>query len=590
MKKINIFKTGLALFASLLMQCTAFAQPIVFIPASNPDIPWYSDGTYISSINTAMIDYFDTIDHHWGGISTLIVSDYAGNGMCGGVVFRDLVSGFTVQNIYTPGPFHMAKPDIIVGNDSINPLTDFRVAAAYSCSNLLLLTNQPQIDYYLVHYTGPGVFTVTFTGSTVFSGFSTNVGAFNVHIDIIAEAGNTAATGLPWCNKFVVTWDNFIMVGVSQIWAYGGRLNAPIIPMITPAAPAVLIGQGYQPDVAAIQRPVGAYCAACTPGTIDDLGLLTYTDIWTTQLFYAEYDFTAGMACFGPIAVSNPIPAGISMPRIDAPDDYTYNSPSTPFLSYYKVAAQIGVWPGVSSITFDNQTPFMIGANDASYYIASDIPYSPTVAFGGNNHTQYQVSHYINEYAALGGVPNVYMEPIDWMLPFVPNIPAIFPIPFTRPYFQINFNPILPNFVNGVNLNAISTPCNNPADQTLCTWSLFNITSGLSDVYYKTSLYNPSPGSNGYSYKHSKPALISNTTTPQWQVYPNPATVNIIVNNPSTQEGHYEVTDLLGRTVLQGNLQPNMQSIDIKSLMPGSYIINMYQGGERAYNSVFVKQ
>ncbi len=587
--KNKLLRSGLALLAGLMMQGTAFAQMYPPIPPNpmNPDIFWYRDSLYIAGINTAMIDYYDTIDH-LPGKGSLIVSDYYGNGMVGGVVFKDLGSGFMQQikyNLIFPGPFYITKPDIIVGNDAVHPLTDFRVAAAYSNSGGMIV--QPQIDYFLVHYTGPGVFIVTYTGSTFFTGFGA-AGSYNVHIDIVAEAGNTAMTGLPWCDKFIVTWDSYVpgMPPASTVYAYQSSLNAPVA-AITPFSPFLvqISPAGYQPDVAAIQRQQ-PYCPTCPPTPIDIVGLFTYTDPTGTNLMYAEYDFST-MTFFTPPVLQYINFAGITQPRIDAPDDYNINWP-TPFFSYYKVAAEVGPWPGVSSITSDNQVPG--GVNDATYYMPGDIPFSPTVAFGGNNNTQYQVSHYINEYAALGGVPNVYMEPIDWIA--FGTIPAFSPPPVTQPYFQVNTTPILPNFVNGNYLNAISTPCNKPADLTLCAWSFFlvNPFTHCSEVYYKTSTYNPTPGSNGYAFRHTKPASVTNTIALPWQVYPNPATLSLTVNNPGTKGGRYEIIDMLGRSELQGSLQPGVQAIDISTLKPGSYIINMYQEGVRQYNSVFVKQ
>ena len=141
-------------------------------------------------------------------------------------------------------------------------------------------------------------------------------------------------------------------------------------------------------------------------------------------------------------------------------------------------------------------------------------------------------------------------------------------------------------------LYLISTPCNKPADLTLCTWSFFlvNPFTHCSEVYYKPTNYNSTPGSNGYAFRHTKPASVANTTAQPWQVYPNPATVSLTVNNPGTKAGRYDVIDMLGRTVLQGSLQPGAQSIDINAQISGKYIINMYLDEVRAYNAVFLKQ
>ena len=206
------------------------------------------------------------------------------------------------------------------------------------------------------------------------------------------------------------------------------------------------------------------------------------------------------------------------------------------------------------------------------------------MAYGGNGGTQYQVSHFVD---AFGGLPTatVYMEPLDWMFPtsslFVPD--NVIP---TQPYFQVNSNAI--NFANGNVLNAISTPCNAPANKTLCAWS-DNLPGGISgpysQVYYKVTPYG---GLNGYQFKHAAPNSVPETETEKWNLYPNPAKTEL--NIEAVSAAKYQVTDILGRTVLSGELQAGLQKIDVSRLAPGSYIITSYSDGEQQNHSTFVKQ
>jgi len=573
--KINFIKAGMAiaLFLSLAYSGVVYGQTLVPSSSANPDTTWFSPVAcpstpgYIQGINTAMIDFLDAGPNFTYGLGTLAVCDYYGNATSGGVAFTDINSGYTVQIDYcNTGGYMAGRPDIIVGNDITRPGRDYRVAAAYINSSDL-----PQIDYYLVHYIYPGFFTVSFLGSTTFS--SSYAPSITVHLDMIADFGNTTATGLPWCDTFVVTWDANITTGTPKLWTAMLTLSASpgtAIPYSLP--PAVTIGAGTFPDVAGIQRTVGA-CATC-PSNIDNIGLYTYTDATQGNLYYVEYDFTLG-SLSTVVRLKGPVTNyTIDVPRIDAPDDFNINSPSILFLSYYKVVADVS---GVS-MTFDNIIGYG-GTLDAGYMgSGSDVPYSPTVAFGSNNSTQYVVSHYENEYGS--GTPNVFMEPINWMSPHI--IPDYSPYPYLyQDYFQINQTAI--SYISGGYNNSISTPCNLPSDKTLNAW----VWGATSTVYYKTSDYGSLP--NGFTYRHANTNAVVPVVNQVWQVYPNPATSNLNVSNPG-DAGSYEITDMLGRILLSGNLPNGLKNIDISALPYGSYIINNYFENSESKHSSFVKE
>lgn len=176
------------------------------------------------------------------------------------------------------------------------------------------------------------------------------------------------------------------------------------------------------------------------------------------------------------------------------------------------------------------------------------------------------------------------MEPINVNLPWSPLIPDFCPSTPGNDFYAVNLFP--PMFLNGNYLNAISTPCNNTADLTLVTWAWFDPGAMISRVFYKATHYGP-PNPNGYQFRQAgTPAA---TTQADWKVFPNPATTTLNIVNPG-EAGRYEVTDVLGRNVLSGELAAGSQSIDVLSLMPGTYNIAMYKGNERACNQSFVKQ
>jgi hypothetical protein len=524
------------------------------------DLGWYSamgpaSTSYISGINTAVIDYVGGPNGQDFG--TLAVSDYYGNGCNGGVAFLDVTSGFKAQFDYTafPGRYVEGMPDIVVGNSRTNPGLEYIVAAAYPTT-----AGPAQIDYYDVLFTGPGsgTFAVTPLGSTVFTG----VTAGTVHIDIIAQAGNTVPTGLPFCDNFVITFDDG---GSGSIYVYEGSLN--IRPAAVPPALLTAVASGAQPDVAGIQRTIGS--------SVHDLALVAYTDNTEHNLYYVEYDLSASS-----FVSSTPVELidKITLPRIDAIDDYTINTP-TLTNAIYTIVAEKNQY---SSCFWDN-TQFLPGPGiDDGSFLPSSYVSSPSVAFGGNGNTQYQVVHYTNEYLFLGN-PDVYMEPLNWIRPTaVPDYYGSF-----QDYYQVNTNPIIwPNFVNGVAVDAISTPCNHTDAMTLVTWGYYDYSTNVTDVFYKATNYG---APRGYNYR-TAPTKTANIIPKEWGVYPNPATTEVNIDVPENSGNRYELTDMAGKTIQTGTLQTGQQAINIKGLVPGNYNVSMYKDEDQVYHTLVTKQ
>ena len=99
MKKSSIIKTGIvALLLSLLQPEGLQAQTLV--PSAIADTLWYHSprGSYILGLNSAMIQYNNTTL----GFGSLMVSDYYGNGIPGGVVFTDQPPVFRYRCLITP--------------------------------------------------------------------------------------------------------------------------------------------------------------------------------------------------------------------------------------------------------------------------------------------------------------------------------------------------------------------------------------------------------------------------------------------------------------------------------------------------------
>jgi len=568
-------KLFLAFVALVCMAARGYAQVLAPGPV-NPDKFWLTGcangiGNYISGLNTAMIDFQGTSGPNPIPPGSLIVTAYEGNGTAGGVAFKDVVSGFTIHIPFCPPPGmppaspYITSPDIIVGNDLTNPLTDYNVAVAYVDA----FTFMPTVRQYKVAYTGPGAFTVGFTGGTVFP----STGSRSIHLDVIADYGNTIPTGMPWCDYYVVTWDDAL-----GSYASLQSLNTLMPPAVVTLGTSGSGGLPYQPDVAAILRAKTWPCGGpCIPEII---GCFVTNE--GNQLVYQEYNWSSLTATI-PTAIS-PATMLPNRPRIDAPDDYNNNNPGIPNLCYYKVVSEDYGLGFLQSLAYDNMS-FGVPLDDGWYYPTAGGPgagpFSPTVAFGGNGGTQYQVAHFVDAVLGAGGpTTNVYMEPLSATWPASTIAPDItFGSPF---YYRVNT--ATPIFCNGVYLNSISTSCNNPIARTLVAWADNDPSIPIANIKYKITIFSPPIG---YTFRPANTG--GGTTLPsQWRLYPDPAATQLTIEAPGAAT--YAATDVLGRCVLGGALAPGRQTITLTGLVPGNYVLTIQNNDGSKEHMSFVKQ
>ncbi len=85
---------------------------------------------------------------------------------------------------------------------------------------------------------------------------------------------------------------------------------------------------------------------------------------------------------------------------------------------------------------------------------------------------------------------------------------------------------------------------------------------------------------------------VGNTTGNQLQVYPNPANNVIVISNAAGTSitGQYFITDVPGKTVLQGTMNSAAQQVDISTLAPGNYILKVISENGMSKNELFIKQ
>jgi hypothetical protein len=138
--------------------------------------------------------------------------------------------------------------------------------------------------------------------------------------------------------------------------------------------------------------------------------------------------------------------------------------------------------------------------------------------------------------------------------------------------------------------NSVCTPANQPSLASVLSWA--QLDPGPSyDVYYKTTV-TPT-----YGFRQSAPA-ITNIQDHGYQVYPNPTedeltVTNTVTTNPPTA---YNIIDVAGRAMLNGTLSPASPSgqksnttIDVSTLVPGTYVIRLYNNNTTIGNTLFVK-
>lgn len=519
----------------------AVAQTIS-LPGNTP-VNWHSAGSAtVTGINTAMI----------AKVGYINVLTYLDNGGGTGVMATDDMLGSTALRSLSGTP--TGTPDVAIGNDPNGGADDYIVLVAYPTSSGVV------VDYFLLYDNGA---TITLGTSPICS-LTMNGAPNTVHIDIIADFSATIG-GFPICEWAAVTWDNSGTVYVAEV-----DLSITSSGSLTP----VSIGAGSEPDVAGIYRTVSS---------TDRMALVTYTN--ASSVSYREYNFNT--TTLSGVTTLDAGGSGITFakPRIDAIDDYNINT--TGSQSNYKVVVETYTGSNYEIRTYDD--------NGASGWVSSAVitlpavpygypggPYdhfSPTVAFGGPNGgpsydgTQYMISHFTDD----GSEAVVFMEPVDFTAPTsLVNPPDN--------YYWVSQPPGGSTVsTSGNYANSVVAPCNNMCSVGFVAWAYPN-GSGGSDIFYKFTPYPYSfkPGTN--SIATEEPKVL--------HVYPNPTDGKLTIGNAGrkTKFEKYEITDLVGRTVQQGNLKGGSTGTDIYALTAGTYIIKVYEAGTCSGQALFVKK
>ena len=553
------------LFTSLMVGGNAAAQTLVTPNGTGTRL--FNDPSMPLGVNTAMIDYSSM-----GYPPMYAYASYSS--FSGGYfdVYDPFLASFASGLSPTAlGATPTGTPDIIIGNTGgMTSGTDFIVAVAYPVSGSGI-----EVDFYRIYDDGINInVTATYTPVT----YSCN--AATVHINVIAEHANTTATNMPFCDKFILTWDDLT---TNLVYAANGTLSGGAAG--TFSISPTTIAMGKSPDVAAIERTVS--------GMPHDVGLITYTSITDDSLYIKTWDVTAPSVSAHTVLDYATGGDNIQIPRIEADDNKALNAPAGATTSIYKVAAEVDSSTYKIIRTYDNLTngtgsphwtcSNVINLTPVSYGSPPYMHYTPTVAFcglppmggGTTDATQYMVQHFTDE--GTGAHDVVMMEPIDYTNPY--NLVVVSAI---RKYYWVSDAVGSTVSTSGVYANSVSSACNNVAMNSFSAWAYPDPTFGYN------ILYKPSP--TPYAYK---PVVNSNSAASgTWQVYPNPATDEVTITNPAGDgvKAGYEIVDMAGRTLLSGTFATDKQEINLATLPSGNYILQLHREDGAGKNQMFVKQ
>jgi type IX secretion system substrate protein len=92
----------------------------------------------------------------------------------------------------------------------------------------------------------------------------------------------------------------------------------------------------------------------------------------------------------------------------------------------------------------------------------------------------------------------------------------------------------------------------------------------------------------GYNFR-TTPSQLPAAANTSWAVHPNPVVSALAVDYPGTIT-QYQVTDVLGHTLLHGSLRAGSQSIDVSGVPPGNYVITARDETGETDHATFAKQ
>lgn len=556
----NKAKIALAVGYSLLCCNTTIAQPTL-VPSTGATNFWYSSPFLPWSLNTTALAYFlPPPDMGQYGIYASVINENNFPGVSlrraiDHVYVMDYPSGNRVDMYAPPFDSTLSGTDITIGHSN-------GTGGFSACNDMILATSfvdtntNPHVDFYRV--------TISPLAITYISGFSLP-GYYpgTVRIDVICEAGVTAACGGDFAGKFMLTFDDSLS---GYVHVAEGDLNTQLL---IPGRGPLRVALGFNPDVAGVQRG----------SLMRDVAYVTYN---TSYNSVAMRKWTVGVGFAAAITLDNGSTSSYIMdPRIDAYD--AYNLP--PSLNNYKVVANAlntnTPFGNLEVRAYDSITynPGFVTSAPNKFFCAYGIvdtvyhTHTPAVSIWGPDH--YAVLH-TSEPVTGGPYQEVLVtEPMDGY-----NSSTY----WFNNYYMVNDAFCLTYQAQPADFFCAASTCPNNlglAQPMLFAWAQYN---GMTyDVLYKYSTNFP-------AFRNADPNAVTEVETDKWTVYPNPATDLLTVKSSLNIIGtDYQVTDVTGRVVLSGQLSHGNTDVNISKLVSGSYFIKLHADKSETQTVRFIK-
>lgn len=511
---------------------TVTVNPYITTPSNSP-VTGPNPAFGVTNLNTAFFATSSSFSGH-NGLYAFASSD--GSTSYDVALWEDQSSIMVhIGNVILSGV--TGAPDVTLGDGNFSSAgqDDYVLVVAYPTSTSV------KVDYYPV--------TISSGPTTLGSSLATHSYSYTsntVHIDGIANSHNATASpyNYPDTRFAAVTWDDVT----------NGKVYAAYLDLNTNSGTPTeqLIDNGKDPDVAAVNR----YAS----GSGTDYALITYTNIGNSELYYREWDMTGTSLSTTVTLDAMTGSSAVSIPRIDGMDNYNVNDPSGATESVYKIAAQVyNDGTGYNEIrTYCN----LLGA--ANYWTCSDVEdlspvtsssplynhYTPCVALAQDD---YMIAHFMDD----GTNDIVTMQPI------VKGDPSA--LGGGKDYWVSDGTPV---GTSGYYACSASPLANRPNVEGLIAWG-YPDGGGGTYIKYKTTPYT-------YSFKHGNNEGTGNAKESSWTVYPNPAHDYVVVSAPGGAAGSYELTDLAGKVLLQGNINSGQKHVNIGALAAGSYLLQLH--------------
>lgn len=551
---------AICLLASLSICSTrSYAAYNLISPGSSYETSWASPGTAPDWMNNAVFS------NSYGSVYAEVWDETGGNGLWAEV--HDYAAHtFTIHlgQVVVGAGGTVVHPDVVLGGDG----THNYMAVVYTGTSILGASNV-YIEVYTITNVGNASFgynSCTGGGNTNQIGNSGLVG--NAHIDIASEAYGASYIR---ADRFVVAWEDGIAACIAGGNA-GARAAAGSLSGLAGCTATFAFAPGCLNNVAGPSAGAG-FDVDVTVGPDYNAGgyiaYFAYRDFYGGNYNIYQGDWHLGGTLNpGTISVTsttNPV----EWPRIDMYDSPTVGGGAPFEIAYRYYDNGVPEW-NISKV--DNNSTLEITANYTPTGAHDYENLKPVVAAGtedlGTGLELYSLAYanptlnYILEENIDNATGAVYQTTIYDDFRIVNNYGNSNGTYIDDPVA------ISSNYVYDGGYSQVRP------DELYTCW--YN-TSGAGNIYCKTRSTAPpvfKPGNNTGNTV-LKPVQQVQQGGTHVQVYPIPAEDVVYIKRNGRQASHYNITDLTGRVVMEGQISEEVQAVNIAGMDRGMYLVNV---------------